>query len=165
MKSRFRNFIDVHGNNLELNFRIINALVIVNLYHELCDSIEIINSTFTLPLIFVFFYFFVVNMLTSFTHIWMFSHYLEYVAVLLSSDGVIMILNLILQGVTIHSSCSTTHEAEETAVIVSRIVNSLEYNKQQRKTLKALLVQIQYRNLKFKTPLFIINWKLLLAVS
>lgn len=160
----FRRFSKLPEHNITQNCRVLNANLFVNLYHELCDVIEIVNSTFTFQLIFVFFYFFILNLLTVFTHIWMFTHYVKYIYGLLSTDGVILLLNYILKSVMIHSSSSTTREAEETAVIVSRIINSGGCNKVQQTTFKKFLSQNQYRNLKLRTALFTINWKLLLTV-
>ena len=85
--------------------------------------------------------------------------------IVLSSEGVVMVLNIMIQSLMAHSSSSATQEAEETAVIIIKILNSSNCDKNQKKIFKSFLLQTQVRNLKFKTPLFTINWKLLLKVK
>lgn len=137
----------------------------MTLYHDLCDSIELINSVFTFPLILAVFYFFILNTFAAFAHIWTLTQEFEYIFFLLSTDGLVMLLNWYLQCVAVYSSSSTTQIAEETVVIITRILNSSECNSVQQKTFKNLLLQAHYRNLKFRTALFTINWKLLLTVN
>lgn len=145
--------------------RNIDAALIVTLYHDLCDMIEIINSSLTFPLILVVIHFFVLNLFAIFSHIWIFTQDRENFSVILTTDGVMILLNWFQLCILAHTSTTTTREAEETAVIVSRIVNKHECSKHQQKILKNFLLQNQYRNLKLRTPLFDINWKLLLSVS
>lgn len=64
-----------------------------------------------------------------------------------------------------YAGSSTTQQAEEIAVIVSKIVNSSTCTGNDRKVFKNFLLQNQYRNLKFKNEFFVANWKLLLVVA
>lgn len=68
-------------------------------------------------------------------------------------------------GMIAHAGSSTTQQAEEIAVIVSKIVNSSNCNENDRKVFQNFLLQYQYRNLKFKNEFFVVNWKLLLVVA
>lgn len=76
-----------------------------------------------------------------------------------------ILVNYAIQGTMAHTSYTTTREAEETALIVSKIVNSRDTSESNREIFKSFLGQNQFRNLSFQNAFFVINWKLLLAVS
>lgn len=139
--------------------------LVVTLFHELSDAIQMINSTFTFPLMFVIFHLFIFNLISSYNHLWMFAQDIENFDLLLITDGLQVLLNYVLQSLLTHSSSTTTQEAEETAVIVSKIVNKIEISKAHQKVFKSFLMQKQYRNLKLQTSFFTINWKMMLTVS
>lgn len=142
-----------------------NSKLSVAFYHDLCDEVRIINSTFTFPLIFVTFYFFIFNLFSCYHHIWTVVIDSDYLPILFATDGFAVIFSFVLQSMLIHSGLSTSEELEETPVIISKIVNSHNCDKDDRKIFKNFLVQNQYRTTKLQTSLFVINWKLLLAVS
>lgn len=137
----------------------------VELFHILCESIEIVNSTFTFPLVFVFFYLFIFNLFSTYNHVFIIFHALKHLDLLIATGGCTLVINYFLQSLLIHSSTSATKEAEETAVIVSQIINNETCTKAQLKIFKNFLVQIQYRNLKLQTLFFNIDWRLMMAVS
>lgn len=91
----------------------------------------------------------------------------EFLISVLTTDGMFALLNCAIQGMMAHFGSSTTHAAEEIAVIICKIVNnssSKESKGSDRKVFKSFLEQNQYRNLKLQNEFFAINWKLLLAV-
>lgn len=142
-----------------------DPIVIVMLYHDLCDAIAMINTTLTFPLIFVIFHFFVSNLFASFNHVWTFVQNFKNLVFVLTTDGSWLLYNYILQGIFIHSSVCTSREAKETAIIISKIVNSSDCDRSDRDVFRSFLMQNQYRNLELQTPIFTINWKLCLNVS
>ena len=90
---------------------------------------------------------------------------IQNIYLVLATDGVFIALNYLVQGIFVHASSSTTQEAAQTTVIVSKILNEPLCMNHHRKVLKQFLMQSQHRNLKFETHFFTVNWKFLLAVS
>lgn len=150
---------------IQFHQKLQDPMTAISVYHDLCDLIQLTNSTFTFPLIFVILNYFIMNLFATFGFVWMFMRDFQYFFFSLSSDGPWIAYNLMLQGILIHSSCKTTEEAEKVSVIVSKVINSTDCSKAQRKVFKNFLIQNQCRDLKLQTAFFVINWKLLLAVS
>lgn len=115
-------------------------------------------------MIFVTLYFFVVDLISCYNFILTLSFDIDEILFLVITDGAALTLSFILQAMFIHVGLSTTHELEETPVIVSKIINSHSCDENDRELFKNLLIQNQYRNLRLKTSFFTINWKLLLTV-
>lgn len=145
--------------------RILSSRVAATFYHDLCDIIDLVNSSFSFPIIFVFLHFFFTNLIALFNHFWVFLKDFRNFKLILVTEGLWIILNYILQSVFVYLIISTSSEAEKTSVIVSRIINAQDCNESHRKVFKGFLVQNQCRNLKLRTALFGINWSLLLSVS
>lgn len=158
-----RNFI---GNQRgRSSVHILNPSLFSDLFHSLCDLIEIINSTLTFPLVFVTFYILILNMLSCYSHILSITIMEEQFFMTLLTDGLALAMNLILLMIFIDASVRTTNKMKETPVIISKIVNSKNFSENEQEILTNFLTQIQYRNLNFENPLFTIDWKLLLGVS
>lgn len=139
-------------------------MTIVGLFHDLCDTLDIINSTFTFPLAFMILHFFFSGMITLFNHISSFEKDFNNLSFVIVTEGSWMLMNYVLLAMIIYSSSSTSHEARKTAVIISKIVNNTENNKRHEEVYTKFLLQNQYRNLNLQTPFFNINWQLLLTV-
>lgn len=139
--------------------------ITITLYHDLCDAIEMVNSTFTFPLIFVIMYFFLCDLFAAYNHIYFIMRFIENIDLLLASDSLFLILNFILQCYLIYLSHSTSSKAEQTAVVVSKILCNCDCDKHQQKAFESFLSQNRYRNLKLRTTFFTIDWHLILAVS
>jgi len=134
------------------------------LYHILCDAIEVANSTFTTPLTFI-----VINFLL--TNIFALYGGLREVLLETNIAGLAMISNLshisiqnAINVLMIYAGSVTTNEAEETNAIISKIIASNQRNKTLLSNCHDFL-QIRNRNVKLQNIFFTINWKLLLAVS
>lgn len=137
----------------------------VDVFHNLCDLIHDINSTFTFPMIFMVFHFFFSNMLSYFNFFWSYQKDHENFNFVVMTEGSFLILNYIMHIFFAYSSCSLTDEASKTPVIVSKIVNNKFCDKFREKIFKKFLLQNQYRSLKLETLFFCINWRLLMTVS
>lgn len=135
----------------------------VEIFHDLADLIQKMNSCTTFPIFLVVSYLFMSNLIAFFSLAWAFLNF-ELIFAVLTTDGSFIILNSAIQGIMAHAGSSTTREAEEIAVIVSKIINNPSCPQNDRKVFKNFLLQNQYRNLKFQNDFFVINWKLLLAV-
>lgn len=148
-----------------LNSSVQDAWHVLEIYHDLCNVVDMINSTLTFPLVFVIFYFFIMNLFATYNNVYTFFNDPEKLFFVCINDGTWVLVNYVLQSVLIHSSYSTTREAEQSAIIIAKLISSNKCSKIHHDVFSSFLVQNQYRSLKFQTPFFTINWKLLLAVS
>lgn len=139
--------------------------IVVSVYHDLCDAIETVNSTFTFPLNFAFFFYFFLNLFAIYNHIWTASSVTKNLGLVLMTDGPWVVFSIFFQSFMCYMSNKTTQEAEKTAVVVSKIINSSGCIKSHRKAFKVFLLQNHYRNLRFQTSFFTINWRMMLMVS
>jgi hypothetical protein len=114
---------------------------------------------------FLIFYFFFSNMLSWFNFYWAYTKEFENFFFVVITEGTFLFFNYMLQVFIVHSSCSLTQEASQTAVIIRKVVNSKFCDKFRERIFKKFLQQNQYRNLKLETLFFTIDWKLLMAVS
>lgn len=139
--------------------------MILKIFHDLADLIDTVNSCLTVPLGCLMLHFFVLNLFLLFNNIWSLMRDYESFFLAFTTDGTMIIVNYAVQGTMAHTSYTTAREAEETAVIVSKIINSRDTSENNREMFKSFLGQNQFRNLNFQNAFFVINWKLLLAVS
>lgn len=139
--------------------------LIVSIYHELCDAIELINESFTFPLNFTLFQYFIMNLFATFNVVWTALRQFNDLVFVLATDGTWILSHFIFQSFMVHLSSKTTREAERTAGIVGKIINTSECCKAHQNVFKKYLLQNQYRNFKLQTSFFTINWKLMLTVS
>lgn len=145
------------------NYQSIKFAVI--LYDKLYNLIELTNSTFTFPLILIFFNFFVTNMFSCFNILWTLFHDFEHFFVTLNIEGSAVLYTYIIQAFMVHACCKLFDEASKTAVIIINIMNSEVFDETCERVFKRFLLQNQYRNLKLRTSLFTINWKILMRVT
>lgn len=138
---------------------------VVNLFHCLCDLIEMFNSCLSLSIVFVIVYLFLMSLFASYNHVWTFVNEREKFFFVVASDGTWIMFNFIFHSCFIHSCSRATHEANQTAIIVSKIINQNKCNRNHQEIFKSFLTQVQYRNLELQTIFFKINWKLLLTVN
>lgn len=141
-----------------------NIQELTELFHQLCDMIDLINDSFTFPLNFIFFDYFISNMLSCFNIFWEYKRNSDLFYVIVN-EATYVIFNYCLQSLCVHASCTLSNEASETSTIVAKVMNSRNFDKSSRKLLKSFLAQHQCRNFKLQTCFFTLNWKLLLTVS
>lgn len=63
------------------------------------------------------------------------------------------------------SGSDLTKEAENTSVIISKIMNELDYSEVHKAEFIFLITLTKSRNINVQNILFVINWNMLLAVS
>lgn len=76
---------------------------------------------------------------------------------------ILITLQYFMKLIVVFSTSKTTAEANETSVIVARIMN--ECDDVETYNCKKFLLQIQTRNLNIQNVFFVINWSLLLMVK
>jgi 7tm Chemosensory receptor len=141
-----------------------NIQELTKLFHQLCDMIDMINASFIFPLNFIFFNFFISNILSCFNIFWEYKKESDLLYVI-ANEGSYFVFNYCIQSLCVHASCTLTNEATETSTIVAKITNNQSFDKSSRKLLKSFLTQHQSRNFKLQTCFFTLNWKLILSVS
>lgn len=140
------------------------ATNIIEIFHDLADIIEIVNSCLTLPLVCLMLHFFILNLFSLYNLIWTFMMDYKNFSIVVSTDATFVALNCIFQGMIAHASYATTKEAKMVLIIISKTINNKSCTRDQCKAFKNFLIQSQYRNLKFQNIFFVINWKLIVTV-
>jgi len=163
----FRMSFNVNKNH---NLKIVTAYKssdfgeIPELYHILCDVIELINSTFTSSLVFVEINFLLINIFALYGGLKEVVNNSNWIGLALSSNLSYIAIQNAINVLMIYAGSATTNEAEETNAIISKIIASNRNNKTLLSNCHDFL-QIRNRNVKLQNIFFTINWKLLLAVS
>lgn len=116
-------------------------LLFPKIFNVLADAIQTVNSCLTLPLVLVIFHFFILNLFVFFNLAWTAITDFEKFLFVAATDGVFFVFNYSLQGIMTHASVATTHKAEETLVIISKLVNSKDCTRISRKLFKNFLVE------------------------
>lgn len=141
--------------------------IITELYGHLCDSIELVNDSFTFQLIPFMVYYLAANLFAIYSMIreMYFRTSLMYVA--FATNIWWVILHTLIISIALYSGSTTTRCALKTPIIVSSIVKSQKSNESRcvGKVFKSFLIEVQYRNLFFENEFFRIDWKLLFSVS
>lgn len=160
----FTNEVD-GGVNVIIKKYSSNPQTIVCLHQDLCDIIDLVNSTFTFPLMFMFVHTTFSFMITLFNYVKNLMTNPENFYFYSVFDGLWMLLDIFYDFVIIYSSVTAVEEVKKTAVITSRIVSTSCCSHEDKKVFKTFLLQNHYRNVNFETPFFIIHWNLLLTVN
>lgn len=73
--------------------------------------------------------------------------------------------NYLLKVAVVTSGSGLTKEAQRTAIVISKIINETACSESRKIDFIFFMSQIKSRDVNVKNNLFLINWKLLLAVS
>lgn len=136
-----------------------------NLYHQLCDGIALVNSSFTSQLIPLMVYFLSTTTFVGYTALREFSFPTDMFMFQVYLNGLWLVVQYMVKFVLVYSGSSTTNQAQETSVIIIKVINNLNTSRHQRKIFKNFMSQIAFRNLHLQNVMFKINWHFLLAVS
>lgn len=136
----------------------------MELYNNMCDSILIINSTFTPNLIIVMTIFMTIDIFGGYGIVQEFMSPSRNLANLLGSS-VWVLLQYPIKIFMAYSGNSTTEEAERTSVLISKLItNTGEHNRQHKDLLNITLHQLQIREKRLCNIFFTINYNLILVV-
>lgn len=136
-----------------------------DLYNDLCDAISMINSTFTGQLIIVMTNMLLVDIFGAYGILREFlSHSYNRLKFLILCNSIWIALQYAVKFLMAQSGSSTTAEAEMSLVIITRVIENAKDDKL-KTDLNLLLNQMQGRNKKIENVFFVINYKLILAVS
>ncbi|KAG5679291.1 hypothetical protein PVAND_008869 [Polypedilum vanderplanki] len=143
--------------------KIFNFKLFGEIYHDMCDIIEIINSLFAVHLPPIFLEMLVIN-------VFGFYGLIKYITAPNETSQVCIILfyitsHFLLSIMICYVGHSTNFEAESVKIILSKILNKLSPADFSRSNFKDLLKQFSARNLKFQTVFFNIDWRVFLAMT
>lgn len=167
MKLYFR-FFTVTGEEKKKKLFIaqttLNLKLFSELYSELCDAIDIVNSTFTIHLIFVLTLLLLTDIFAAYCFLREFqssSATISFVGYVNAAWTVIMFL---IKIPIAFSGDSTTSEAERSQILVTKAIAHASSNNDLRTELSFILMQMKIRKKVFANVFFNINWSLILTV-
>lgn len=143
-----------------------NLEAFAELHNDLCDAIEMINSTFTMQIVVVMTSLLLNDVFSGYEMLQGYlsgsSHLLPF---LILTNLLWIILQYAVKILIAHSGSSTTNEAEKSISFVVRLITTRHLDKELKKDLNYLLVQMRCRNKNLQNWFFSINWNLVLTVS
>lgn len=142
-----------------------NVRLFTELYNDLCDAIEMINSTFTRHLIIVTLSLLLTDVFAAYGILREFMTRSQKLGFYLLSNGSWIVMQLAFKCLMVYSGSSTTKEAEKSVTIVTRAAGKLEINDVIKADLNSLLLQMRCRSKSIENSFFTINWTLIVAVS
>lgn len=131
----------------------------------LCDGIELLNSTFALNLTAVVINILIIKTFHAYEIIWELLSGSEIVTFILLQNGAWLLMQFIFEILISHVGSSVRENASETIVIISKVLNEYELSDDVAFKLQNLASMLNYRNFSVQNVFFIIDWKLLVAVS
>lgn len=141
-----------------------NSTLFMDLYNELCDAIDLINSTFTNHLIVVMINLLTMDVLSAFALMREFFLNSSSIGFYLTIYGLWMFFNFSIKLFMAHAGSSTTREGDKTIVLVTKAGGRMSNNDDLKPDLNSLLLHMRSRSKKLENIFFPINWNLILAV-
>lgn len=167
--------LNIHSRFKALNQHLLRALErksfnVINLrfgvvFSDLCDSIELLNETFTLPFVFSFACLLIYSIFAAFGVIKEIMQTSTIPAATLYLNSYCLISYLSVIAAVCWNGALVTSRANSTIAIAGKIMNKFSFDKDQKAELVFVLTQMRSRNLKVENFLFVINWNSLLTVS
>lgn len=143
-----------------------NLKLYSELYNDLCDSIQLVNSTFTFQLIFVILTLLSADIFAAYDTLrGIMDDDSNQKRCMMWANFVWLSIQYLIKILMAYGGSSSTDEAEKSFVIITRLIESSCDNNELKVDLNFLLNQMRGRNLKHENILFTINFKLVLAVS
>lgn len=146
----------------------------VEIYHNLTDVLDIINSTLLIHLIptiismlaiEIFGFYGIIRNFHATSHLTHEeSHNNAGIFLICSNVGYIFI-QFIMKILLVHVGTTTSAEIENTRCIIAKCINQLPQNNQMRFELCSALVQFQTRIKKLQNSLIVVDWNIVLAVE
>lgn len=141
------------------------ARLLTELYCDLCDEIDIVNSSFTFQIIPFMIYDFTANLFATYSIIR--DMYIRSPVLLFSiaTNASWVIFHTFILAIPLYYGCSTTKIARKTPLIVSEIVETYRQKGSVNETFKTFLMHLQFRNLNFENEFVRVDWKIMITVS
>jgi 7tm Chemosensory receptor len=145
--------------------RCFNVKVFSELYFELCDAIDLVNSAFTFNLSFAMLTFLAVEIFGCYGVLREFISREKNLLIFLSlANSVWVSVQYSIKALMAHAGSSTTKEAETSLILVTKLTASLDSVNPLKAELLSLLIQMRTFDKKFKNIFFNIDWRIILSV-
>lgn len=143
----------------------INVKCLSSLYQNLCDSIELINSTFTFHLIIIIVNALIIELFASYGIFWEFKVQSKLMLFVLLQNTAWLSMQYVLQILSAHAGSSLTTNGKETLSIINRILNDYDRSDDLTTSLQNFISRTGSRNMLIENIFFVIDWKLLVQVT
>lgn len=137
-----------------------NLKTFSEIYSDLCDSIELINSTFTFHLVYVMTSLLIIDVFTIYAALREFNS--KFFGFFFVINFQCIVIQYLIKSFAAHAGSSTTKEAAKAIVLVTKMSAS---SRDEKTDLDHILHQMQVRNKNLENIFFAINWNLIFAVS
>lgn len=146
--------------NSKSNF---NFGTFAEIFHDLCDGLQMVNKLYTIHLIPIMLYMIIIDIFGIYATLRSAVFFHRFSELYIVSTYAL--LHFLLKCSVAHMGSSTTHEAEEVISTVAKIINKISMNDPSRYNFYNLLRQFQTRNLKVRALFMTIDWNIVLTVS
>lgn len=134
------------------------------LYQELCDGIDLLNSTFTFHLIPIVMNSLLLQVFSAYGILWAVLSRSKIVLFITLQNGSWFITQYMLQALMAFAGSSVTRSAKKSSLIIIRELNNDEVNEGLVNALQNLVSRMNSRSLKVENVLFQIDWRLFARV-
>jgi 7tm Chemosensory receptor len=148
-----------------MTHKVFKLKLFADLFNDLCDSIEVINSTFTFQLVIVITSFLLIDIFTAYGILRELMKHQNGIKLALLSNFIWIFIQYLIKIFIAHAGSSTTSEAEKAVVIVTKALGSMEFDQELKVDLNFHLIQMRCRNKNLQNVFFVINWQFILTVS
>lgn len=155
---RFIGTMTHHQKNEELK-------LFANIFHDLCDSIDLINSCITYHLVPTILTMVILDIFSCFIII-IHTYTIDDDYTYIISNSYYFFMNFIIISLTSFAGSSTTEKARKIIGFFGKSINNLTADYEiSRPASNLILIQFQSRNIKLKNKFFEVNWNVLITVS
>lgn len=142
-----------------------NMRLFSELYNDLCDTVELVNNTFTFQLIIVMMSILLIDIFAAYGALREFmSNSNERLKFLIIANSTWIAIQYLMKVFMACSGSRTTSEATKSLVHLTRLIEATESSNPMKLEMNFLLIQMKCRNKNFQNVFFNINWHLILAV-
>lgn len=136
-----------------------------DLFNDLCDLIELVNSTFTNQLIIVVMSLLLTDVFAVYGVMREFQAKNDRFFFFLISNTAWAIIQYSIKAFMAHCGQTATSEAEKSVVLVTKAIAAVDRDSNLQNDLNSLLIRMKFREKIFRNVFFTINFQLILTVN
>lgn len=138
--------------------------LLTELFHDLCDLIELVNSTFTFQLLVTILSLLLTNIFAFYGTLREFLAGSNGLGFFIIGNGIWTAIQYFIMVFMAHAGSSTKSEADKSSVIIAKASGTLDAHDYLKTALHYLLIEMRCRNTALQNIFFAINWNVILAV-
>lgn len=136
----------------------------IQAYQDLCDAIDLLNSTFTFQLAPVLVNVIMTKTFTAYGVLWAMISPTERKGLVFLQNGSWLVIMHLLEIVISFVGSAVTKSARDTLAIMTKILNNSRIDEDFASQMQNFVLRVNCRNLKVENCFFKINWMILLHV-